>query len=111
MARSKNASQGQRRGKAGLPVGVVGLSLSLAGAACAESAPANAASATPQANVRTLNLHEVEVSDVSLGSFRVFDREAPQDAKPEAVAWWRGCRGCGGCRGCRGRRGCRGCGG
>src|SRR5262252_2603174 len=113
MARSKDRTQGKRRGKA---LGVVGMSLSLAGAACAESNPADA-SPTPTANVRTVDLHEVEIFDVTLSSFRVFDREDPQNlnAEGDVVAWW-GCRGCGcggcrgcGCRGC-GCRGCRGCG-
>ena len=113
MGRSKDGSQSKRRGKA---LGVVGMSLSLAGAACAESNPADA-STTPTANVRTVDLHEVEIFDVTLSSFRVFDREDPQNlnAEGDVVAWW-GCRGCGcggcrgcGCRGC-GCRGCRGCG-
>jgi hypothetical protein len=110
MARSKNESEMKRRGKA---LGVVGVSLSLAGAACAESSPADAATSLPTSNVRNANLHEVEVFDVSLGSFRVFDRENAQDQKSEQVAWWvGGCRGCRGCGwGCRGCRGCRGCGG
>jgi hypothetical protein len=107
MARSKDGSQNKLRGKA---LGVVGVSLSLAGAACAESNPADAAIAPPTSNVRNVNLHEVEIFDVTLGSFRVFNREEPQDQKTESVAWWWG-RGCRGCRGCRGRRGCRGCGG
>jgi hypothetical protein len=111
MARSKDGSQKKGRGKA---LGVVGVSLSLAGAACAESSPADAATSTPTSNVRTVPLHEVEISDVTLGSFRVFDREDRQDLKGETVAWWvGGCYGCRGCRGCgcRGCRGCRGCGG
>lgn len=111
MRRSKDGSQKKLRGKA---LGVVGVSLSLAGAACAESSPADAATSTPASNVRTVNLHEVEISDVTLGSFRVFDREDRQDLKGETVAWWiGGCYGCRGCRGCgcRGCRGCRGCGG
>lgn len=78
MGRSKDGSQNKRRGKAGLPAGVVGVTL-LAGAACAESNPADASTAAPTGNVRTVDLHEVEISDVTLGSFRVFEREDPQD--------------------------------
>ena len=59
-------------------------------------------------------LGEKEISDVSLSTFYVFDKE--DNATPrvgEKVAW--GCRcGCGGCRcgSCRwGWRGCWGCGG
>jgi hypothetical protein len=103
MARSKDGSQNKRRGKA---LGVVGVSLSLAGAACAESSPADAKTSTPNSNLRNSNLHEVEVSDVTLGSFRVIDREDPQAQKGVQVAWW--------CRRCRCRCGCGwgcGCGG
>ena len=112
MARAKQASKRNRRSKA-LPVlGAAGLSLSLAGGASASN------SGTP-ADVPLLNtspnqeifLGEEEISDVSLSTFYVFDKEnaaTPQIA--EKVAW--GCR-CGGCRrGCRcGWRGCGGCGG
>ena len=109
MARSKDGSKNKGAGTA---LGVVGVLLSLAGAACAESSPADAATTLLAGNVRTMNLHEVEIFDTTLGSFRVFDREDPQTVKPEVVGWW-GCRGCRGCRGCgcRGCRGCRGCGG
>jgi hypothetical protein len=105
MRRSKDGSHTKRGGKA---LGVIGVSLSLAGVACAESNPVQASTAPPTANART-SLHEVEMLDVTLGSFRIFDREDAQDAKPQAVAW--GCRGCRGCFGCRGCRGCRGCAG
>jgi hypothetical protein len=110
MAHSKDDSQNKRRGKKTL--GVIGVSLSLAGAACAQSNPADASTAPATGNVRAIDLHEEEIFDVTLGSFRVFDREEAKDvtaAKPEVVAWWGGCRGCRGCRGC-GCRGCRGCG-
>jgi len=99
MRRSKNGSKA---------LGAIGASMSLAGvAALAGSAPAQAAVDHSAANART-SLHEVEMLDVTLSSFRLLDRE---DAKGEAIAWW-GCRGCRGCRGCgRGCRGCRGCAG
>lgn len=110
MEHSKEDSQNKRRGKAALPAGVIGASLSLAGAACFDSSPADASVGhSVSDNVRSVDLREVEVFDVTLGSFQVFDREDPQDLKPEVVAWWWGCRGCRGCRGC-GCRGCRGCG-
>jgi hypothetical protein len=59
-----------------------------------------------------INLSEEEVTDVSLGTFYVFDKETPKLGEQYAQ---RGGRGCGGCRGCRGGRGCggggcRGCG-
>ena len=56
-------------------------------------------------------LSEEEISDVSLGTFYVFDKENAGASKL-GEQYARGCRGCGGCRGCRGCRGCaRGCGG
>jgi hypothetical protein len=107
MRRSKDGSKA---------LGAIGASLSLAGAAAlAGSTPAQAAVDHSAANART-SLHEVEMLDVTLGSFRLFDREDAKDVKGDAVAWWgcRGCRGCcrgcgWGCRGCC--RGCRGCAG
>jgi hypothetical protein len=105
MARSKDGSKNKGAGKA---LGVVGVSLSLAGAACAESSPADASTARTTSNMRTMDMHEVEIFDTTLGTFRVFDREETKTAKPEAVTWWR-CR-CGGCGGCRRCWRC-GCGG
>jgi hypothetical protein len=112
MARSSDHSRGPNRGKKAL--GVIGVSFSLAGAACAESSPAEAATEPTTGNTRILDadIHEHEAFDIGLSSFRLFDREDIKEAKPEQVAWWywRGCRGCGwGCRACRGC-GCRGCG-
>ncbi|WP_036283212.1 hypothetical protein [Methylocystis sp. ATCC 49242] len=115
MARSSDDTQNKRGGKKAL--GVIGVSLSLAGAGCATSAPADASTTPATSNMRTIDLHEEELFDVGLSSFRLFDREEVKDAKGEQVAqWWgwgcrgcRGCRGCGGCRGCRGCGGCRGC--
>lgn len=112
MARSSDQSHGPHRGKKAL--GVLGVSL-IAGVACNQSGPAEAATEPASGNVRLMDvdLHEQEVFDVGLSSFRLFDREEAKEAKPETVAWWgwgcRGCRGCGGCRGCRGCGGCRGC--
>jgi|SwirhirootsSR2_FD_contig_61_4186926_length_543_multi_3_in_0_out_0_1 hypothetical protein len=107
MAKSKKGSPDKSRVKA-LALGV---SLSLAGAACAESNQAEASIAPAAANERSIDLRESEMLDVTLGSFHIFDREDPQDVKSDDVAWVRGCRGCRGCRwGCRGCRGCcRGC--
>ena len=79
------------------------MSLSLAGGASA-STGGPAADITPQ-NIspnHEIFLGEEEITDVSLSTFHVFDREntlTPQAG--EKVAYWRGC----GCRGCR----CGGC--
>jgi len=116
MARAKQASKRNRRSKAVPVLGAAGLSLSLASGASA-STSRQVADVTPQ---NTPPNHEIflgdeEISDVSLSTFYVFDKEnAAQPKLGEQVAW--GCRGCG-CRGCRcggcrcGWRGCWGCGG
>lgn len=106
MARSSGDSQNKVRAKK--TIGMLGVSLSLAGGGCATSG-ADAATLPATSNVRTIDLMEEEVFDVGLSSFRLFNREEPQDMKAVQLAWWRGCRGCWGWRGCRGC-GCRGCG-
>jgi hypothetical protein len=117
MARAKQASKRNRRSKA-LPVlGIAGMSLAVAGGASASTG----LSATDLPSQNTTPRHDIflgeeEISDVSLSTFYVFDKE--NAAKPqlgEKLAW----RGCGGCRcgGCRcgcggcGWRACAGCGG
>src|SRR6266702_4424857 len=83
-------------------VGVVGVSLSLAGDAFAATAPTTD---TPsRTNVPPqLTLAEEEISDVSLATFYVFDKEnAGTPRLGERIA--RACRGCGGCGGCGGCR-------
>src|SRR5258708_29840211 len=106
MPQTKRASK-RKHPKEAVPVlGVVGVSLSLAGGA-------SAATAVPAADIPSwdtsppqITLSEEEIADVSLGTFYVFDKEnAGTPRLGEKFA--RGCgRGCGG-RGC----GCRGCGG
>ena len=114
MARTKQASKRNRRSKAVPVLGAAGLSLSLASGASASTSGA-AADVSPQNTSpnHQIFLGEEEISDVSLSTFYVFDKEnAPQPQLGEKVARW-GC-GCGGCRcgGCRcGWRGCWGCGG
>ena len=69
MARSSDNPQNKRRGKKAL--GVMGVSLSLAGAACVDSSPADASTAPTTSRTRTIDLHEQEVFDVGLNSFRL----------------------------------------
>jgi hypothetical protein len=113
MARAKQASKRNRRSKAVPVLGAAGLSLSLASGASA-STGGMAADIPPQnlSPNHEIFLGEEEISDVSLSTFYVFDKEnAAQPQLGQQVAW--GCR-CGGCRcgGCRcGWRGCWGCGG
>jgi len=104
MSNAKQASKRKRRSKA-LPVlGAAGLSFSLASGA--SSGPA-VNMPTPNTGVsHEITLAEEEISDVSLATFYVFDKENAGTLRP-GVQLVRG--GCGG--GCGGGGGCRGCGG
>ena len=106
MPQAKKPSKRKHRACAVPLLGAAGLSLSLA-----SGAPA--ATAGPTAHEITLG--EEEISDVSLATFYVFDRENVGPSQPGVQLVHRGCggchRGCGGChRGCGGCGGC-GCGG
>jgi hypothetical protein len=111
MSQAKQASKRKRTRKA-VPVaglGLAGLSLSLVGGATtAIGGPA--ANIPTQANAPSheITLGEEEISDVSLGTFYVFDKEnlAPRPGVQLARG---GCGGHGG--GCGGHGGARGCGG
>ena len=73
MARTKQASKRNRRSKAVPVLGAAGLSLSLASGASASTA----ADVTPQNTSpnHEIFLGEEEISDVSLSTFYVFDKE------------------------------------
>ena len=115
MPKTKLASTRRRR-KEVTALGMVGVSLSLTSGASA------AAVVGPESNIpfndavtgSGITLTEEEISDVSLGTFYVFDKENAGTSKL-GEQYARGCRGCRGCaRGCRGcARGCGGggCGG
>jgi hypothetical protein len=113
MPHVKHASK-RKRMKEALPVlGVVGMSLLLAGGASAGTG--GPATDTPLWNPsHETTLYEEEVFDVSLGTFFVFDKENGRTLRLGEKFAQRGCRGCA-ARGCavgRGARGgCRGCGG
>src|SRR5262252_5308640 len=114
MPRAKQASKRKAGTKAVPVLGAAGMSLSLAGGASATTAgPAADMPVTPNiAQGHEITLGEEEISDVSLATFYVFDKEsssARQGGTQVAFGGCRGCRGCGGCRGCRGCRGCGGC--
>src|SRR3954451_12530432 len=123
-------SKRKRKSEVVPAVGIVGLSLSMAGGASAAAAlpvgdlSAQEVALRPEVSAG-LQLHEEEIADVSLATFYLFDKEeasATRDGNVQLAGWrgcrgcrcggwrWRGCRGCG-CRGCRGCRGCGGCGG
>src|SRR5215472_12390285 len=121
MARAKQASKRNRRSKTVPVLGAAGLSLSLASGASA-STGGPAADVSPQNSTpnHEIFLGDEEISDVSLSTFYVFDKEnAAQPQLGEKVAWrgcgcrcgrcgcgWRGW-GCGGCGGCCWWAGCR----
>src|SRR6516225_2456598 len=102
MPHTKQTSKRKHRKEAVPVVVVVGVSLSLAGGASAATAVPTADTPPPSAPAAQIILSEEEISDVSLGTFYVFDKE---NAATPGVQY---ARGCGGCRGCA--RGCGGCG-
>src|ERR1700761_4821831 len=113
MSQSKQSSKRKRRVKATPILGVAGL-FSLAGVGAASASTGAPAADVPLQTItpsHEITLGEEEVSDVSLATFYVIDRENAAAAKSGVqVAWWRGCGRCGGCgwRGCGcGWRGCR----
>jgi hypothetical protein len=102
----------RKRGAKVVPLlGAAGL-LSLASGASAAMAPVADLPTQKTAPGHEIILGEEELSDVSLSTFYVFDKESAKSRLGDKVAW-RGCGGCrcgGGCRGCRVGVGCR-CGG
>ena len=114
MSNAKQAPKRKRGAKAVPVLGAAGL-LSLVGGAAA--AATNGAPVADLPTQKTAPDHEIilgeeELSDISLSTFYVFDKESAKHEVGQQVAWWRGC---GGCRcgvrcGC-GWRGCGGCGG
>src|SRR5216683_1665008 len=117
MAQKKQTTK-QKRLKKALPVlGIAGVSFSLVGGASASTSAPTADIPSQNTSPRQeIFLGEEELSDVSLATFYVFDKENTAKLRAgEQVAWWRcGCGGCRcGCGGCAWRRcgGCGGCGG
>jgi hypothetical protein len=111
MARAKQGSKRKRRKMALPALGAAGMSLAMGGGASAISPTANVPSQDVEPRP-VITLGEEEISDVSLATFYVFDRENVGTSQlGQGVQLAAGCRGCG-CRGCRGCavRGCRGCG-
>ena len=102
MSRAKQGAERKRRGKAVPILGAAGLSLTLAsGASAATEAPA-ADVLTQSAGVsHEITLSEEEISDVSLATFYVFDKENAGAFRPGvlrlAMGGGGGCAGCGGC--------------
>ena len=117
MPNAKHTLKRKHGAKAVPVLGAAGL-LSLAAGASAATGGAPLADLPTQKTAPTheIILGEEELSDVSLSTFYVFDKESAKREVGQKVAWWRGCGGCRcGCRcGCGWRRcggcGCGGCG-
>ena len=104
MSRAKQASTQKYKRKA-LPVlGAAGLSLSLASGASAAFSGRAADMQTRNTGVsHEITLGEEEISDVSLATFYVFDKENAGTFRPGIrFAMGAGCAGCSGCAGCGG---------
>src|SRR5690242_18853747 len=88
-AMSKHPSKTKsRRGGKTLPVlGFAGVSLSMASGACAPTGEAVANTPpTPQSQSQQIFLGEEEISDVSLATFYIFDKENTQPRQPLRLA-------------------------
>jgi lambda family phage tail tape measure protein len=112
MPQAKRALKGKRRNKAAPVLGIAGVSLAMAGGAASASAVGSVAD-MPSHNPAprgVITLGEEEISDVSLSTFFVFDKEHAGAARFGEKVAYRGCRGCRGCAVVRGCRGCGGCG-
>ena len=106
MARAKQASK-RKRQRIALPVlGAAGMSLTMAGSASATAPTANVPS-QDTAPRPVIGLFEEEISDVSLATFYVFDRENESQLDQGLKLAARGGCGCA-ARGCGGWGGCGG---
>jgi hypothetical protein len=104
MARAKQGSKRKRRNRAFPVLGAAGISLAMAGGASATPPAANLPS---QDTGPRATLGEEEISDVSLATFYVFDKENESELG-QFVTLAKG--GCGGCKCGGGGGGCK-CGG
>ena len=107
----KRSSKRKRRSKTLPALGFAGVSLSMASGACASTSEASA-NTPPPSQSNEIILGEEELSDVSLATFYVFDKEntgPPPLAQQLKLARGCGCGG-GGCGGggCRMMGGCAG---
>jgi hypothetical protein len=106
MARKTNASNLFGFKEAAPVLGAVGALTLAGGASAATTGPATDAQSLDTAQRHQVTIGEEELTDVSLSTFYVFDKENAKTPKLEQVAWWGRCR-CGwGCRRCWGC-GCR----
>ena len=111
MSQAKHGSKVKRRSKAAPVLGIAGVSLAIAGSgASAVGSVADMPSQNPTPR-GVITLGEEEISDVSLSTFFVFNKENAEAARLGEKVAYRGCRGCRGCRACRACAVVRGCGG
>jgi hypothetical protein len=122
MAQVKRASRGKRPSKAVSVMGIAGMSWAAStGGSPAEMPSASLAAPTVgsmaiwqnTASFQVPSLDDEEISDVSLATFHLFDKEdlANSQSGVQLAAFRGGCgcgHGCGGCRGCGGARACGG---
>jgi len=102
MARAKQTSK-RKGSRTALPaLGAAGVSFAIAGGTSAALASTVNDQAQRNAPPPVFLLGEEELSDVSLATFYVFDRENSQAAKlgEKVAARCGGCRGCGGAGRC-----------
>src|SRR5215831_16147525 len=108
MSRVKHSSRGKRRRKYVPALGIAGMSLAVAGSgASASTTGAVADIPFPTKAPPVFTLGDEEITDVSLSTFYVFDKENSVLPRFNEKLAWR-CGGCGRC-GCGARCG-RGCG-
>ena len=93
----KRFSIGKRRSKALPALGFAGMSLSMASGACASTSEASANTAPPSQK-HEIYLGEEEISDVSLATFHIFDKE--NAGPPPLFQKLRLAAGCGACGAC-----------
>jgi hypothetical protein len=126
MPQGKRASKGKRPSKAVSVLGIAGVSLAASTGGSPADIPSVSLAAPTAGSVADIlwqntapfqipSLDEEEISDVSLATFHLFDKEdlgnSGSGIQLAAVRSGCGCgHGCGGCRGCAGFRGCRGAG-
>jgi hypothetical protein len=117
MAQAKQATHRKKRASKSRTIALPVLSAAGASLALTSNASATlpAANLTPQNSGPQMTLSEEEISDVSLATFYVFDKENEPKLGQDLILARGGCGGGGGCggRGCGGGgcAGARGCGG
>ena len=100
MPQPKETPQRKLQRKAVPVLGAAGLSLSLASGASAAIGGMNADPAMAAPPSQQMMLHEEEISDVSLATFHIFDKENVGTQRPHVRLALGACGGGCGCGGC-----------